>query len=42
MSLGDALLAAAALVRRLVLVTQDVDDCDWIDGLTLIDPLDSA
>jgi predicted nucleic acid-binding protein len=42
MSLGDALVAATALVHRLVLITHNVDDFGWIDGLTLIDPLDSA
>jgi predicted nucleic acid-binding protein len=42
MSLGDALVAATALVHRLVLITHNVDDFGWIDGLTLIDPLDPA
>ena len=41
MSLGDALVAATALVHRLPLVTHNVDDFSWIAGLTLVDPLDS-
>jgi predicted nucleic acid-binding protein len=42
MSLGDALVAATALVHRLPLATHNVDDFAWIDGLTVIDPLDST
>jgi predicted nucleic acid-binding protein len=41
MSLGDALVAATALVHYLPLVTHNVADFGWIEGLTLIDPLDS-
>jgi predicted nucleic acid-binding protein len=41
MSLGDALVAATALVHRLPLVTHNVEDFSWIEGLTVIDPLDS-
>ena len=39
MSLGDALIAAAAVVHRLTLATHNVSDFDWIDGLAIIDPL---
>jgi predicted nucleic acid-binding protein len=39
MSLGDALVAATANVHRLSLVTHDVSDFAWIDGLIIIDPL---
>lgn len=42
MSLGDALVAATALVHRLPLATHNVDDFAWIDGLTVVDPLDST
>ena len=38
MSLGDALVAGTALVHRLRLVTRNVDDFDWIDGLDLLNP----
>ncbi len=40
MSLGDALVAATALVHRLPLATHNVDDFAWIDGLAVVDPLD--
>jgi predicted nucleic acid-binding protein len=39
MSLGDALIAATAIVHRLTLVTHNVTDFDWIDGLIVLDPL---
>ena len=39
MSLGDAIVAATALVHPLRLVTHDSDDFRWIDGLQWHDPL---
>ncbi len=42
MSLGDALVGATALVHDLTLVTRDVTDFGWIDGLTLLNPFDEA
>ena len=39
MSLGDALIAATALVHRLTLVTCNTADFRWIPELNLIDPL---
>ena len=41
MSLGDALIAGTALAHGLTLVTKDTQDFQWIDGLTLLDPLES-
>ena len=38
MSLGDALIAATALVLKLPLVTRNTRDFSWIADLTLIDP----
>jgi predicted nucleic acid-binding protein len=38
MGLGDALIAATALVHGLTLVTRNVKDFRWIDGLNLLDP----
>lgn len=39
MSLGDALVASTALVYDYPLVTHNVQDFTWIDGLTVVDPL---
>ena len=39
MSLGDALVAATALVHGLPLATRNTGDFDWIDGLTINNPL---
>lgn len=38
MGLGDALIAATALVHGLTLVTRNVKDFRRIDGLDLLDP----
>jgi len=40
MSLGDALVAGTALVHGLTLVTRNVDDFQWIQGLSLLNPFD--
>lgn len=40
MTLGDALIAGTALVHDYALVTRNVNDFRWIDGLAIIDPLD--
>ena len=40
MSLGDALVAATALVWNLPVMTRNVDDFKWIPNLTLINPFD--
>lgn len=39
MTLGDALVAGTALAHSLTLVTRNTKDFDWIDGLTLLNPL---
>jgi predicted nucleic acid-binding protein len=39
MTLGDALIAATALVSGRTLVTRNVKDFTWIGGLTVLDPL---
>ena len=41
LKLGDALIAGTALAHGLILVTRDTRDFHWIDGLTLLDPLES-
>jgi len=42
MSLGDALIAGTALVHGLTLVARNVDDFQWIPGLTLLNPFEEA
>jgi hypothetical protein len=42
MSLGDALVAGTALARGLTLVTRNVEDFRWIQGLSLLNPFDIA
>ena len=41
MSLGDALVAGTALVHGLTLVTRNVEDFQWIQGLPLLNPFDT-
>ena len=38
MGLGDALIAATALVHNRTLVTRNTADLAWVDGLRLSDP----
>lgn len=40
MSLGDAIIAATALEFRQTLVTRNVKDFDWVEGLKVVDPFD--
>lgn len=42
MTLGDALIAATALVNNLVLVTNNTTDFVWIDELKLFNPLEKV
>jgi hypothetical protein len=42
MILGDALAAVAALTHNLTLVTRKVKDFNWIQGLTVFNPLERA
>ena len=42
MSLGDALVAGTALVHGLPLVTRNLEDFQWIQGLSLLNPFDTA
>lgn len=39
-SVGDSLIAATALHHNLTLATHNTDDFEWIESLTVIDPLD--
>lgn len=39
MSLGDAVIAATALEHQQVLATRNVADFDWIDGLSVVNPI---
>ena len=40
MSLGDAIIAATALVYNQTLATRNTRDFKWIDGLKMINPLE--
>jgi predicted nucleic acid-binding protein len=40
MSLGDALVVGTALAHGLTLVTRNVEDFQWIQGLSLLNPFD--
>lgn len=40
MSLGDAIIAATALERRLTLATANIKDFDHIENLSLINPME--
>ena len=42
MSLGDALVAGTALAHGLTLVTRNIEDFQWIQGLSLLNPFDTA
>lgn len=39
MTLGDALIAGTALVYELTLVTRNVEDFRWVEGLIVMNPL---
>ena len=41
MSLGDALVAGTALAHGLTLVTRNVEDFQWIQGLSILNPFDA-
>jgi predicted nucleic acid-binding protein len=41
MTLGDALIAGTALVNNLVLVTRNIEDFNWVEGLQLLNPFSS-
>jgi toxin FitB len=41
MSLGDALVAGTVLAHGLTLVTRNVEDFQWIQGLPLLNPFDT-
>ena len=41
LNLGDALIAGTALSHGLTLVTRNVQDFEWINGLVLFDPLNN-
>ncbi len=41
MSVGDAIVAGTALTHQLELVTRNVRDFSWIEGLSLINPFET-
>ncbi len=38
-TLADSIVAATALENKLTLVTHNIKDFDWIEGIKLLDPL---
>ena len=42
LKLGDALIAGTALVHGLTLITRNVADFGWIEGLLLLNPLEET
>jgi predicted nucleic acid-binding protein len=40
-SLGDAIVAGTAMAHGLTLVTRNMRDFQWIEGLSLLNPLDT-
>jgi predicted nucleic acid-binding protein len=40
MSLGDAIIAGTALTHNLKLVTRNIKDFQWIEGLQLLNPFE--
>lgn len=40
MGLGDSLIAATALDYNIPLATRNTSDYDWIEGLSLLNPMD--
>ncbi len=42
MSLADAVIAATALEHRQPLATRNLKDFEWVEGLTVVDPLVDA
>ncbi|MBR8835500.1 MAG: type II toxin-antitoxin system VapC family toxin [Stigonema ocellatum SAG 48.90 = DSM 106950] len=40
MTLGDAIIAGTALAHQLRLVTRNVEDFQWIEGLQLLNPFE--
>ena len=39
MSLGDSIIAATAIVHKLTLVTANVKDFEWIEDITILNPI---
>ena len=42
MTLGDALIAGTAISYNLTLITRNVQDFQWIDGLSLLNPFEKS
>src|SRR5712692_5208237 len=42
MTLGDALVGATALTHHEPLITRNVKDFDWIDGLKVVNPFEPS
>lgn len=42
MALGDALIAATALVHQKTLITRNTSDFNWVPGLRILDPFETG
>jgi len=42
MTLGDALVAGTAITHNLTLITRNIDDFYWIEGLTILNPFETS
>lgn len=42
MTVGDAIIAGTALVHDLTLVTRNVEDFQWIEGLQILNPFEAG
>ncbi|MBF0232682.1 MAG: type II toxin-antitoxin system VapC family toxin [Desulfamplus sp.] len=42
MSLGDSIIAATTIVHNLTLVTANVKDFEWIQDITILNPLEHS
>ena len=42
MTLGDSLVAGTAISHNLTLITRNIDDFQWIEGLRILNPFETS